>query len=108
MLKYKGYTGHVEYDDTARLFHGEVLGLKDVITFQGTEVEQLERAFRDSVDDYLDFCHERGETPDKPYSGRLMLRLPPRLHREVHLQAQLEGKSLNQWISERIAHTLDP
>ena len=63
MLKHKGYIGHVEYDDTTRLFHGEVLGLKDVMTFQGTDVEQLERAFRDSVDDYLDFCHERGKNP---------------------------------------------
>lgn len=108
MLKYKGYLGHAEYDDEARLFHGEVLGLKDVITFQGTEVEQLEKAFRDSVDDYLDFCQQRGETPDKPYSGRLMLRLPSHLHRKVHLQAQREGKSLNQWIAEQIEHTLDP
>lgn len=108
MLKYKGYIGQVEYDDEARLFHGEVLGLKDVITFQGTEVEQLEQAFRDSVDDYLDFCKQRGEAPDKPYSGRLMLRLPAHLHRKVHRQAQLEGKSLNQWISEQIGHTLDP
>jgi len=107
MLKYKGYIGHAEYDDEARLFHGEVLGLKDVITFQGTEVEQLEQAFRDSVDDYLDFCQQRGETPDKPYSGRLMLRLPAQLHRKVHLQAQLEGKSLNQWIADQIEHTLD-
>jgi predicted HicB family RNase H-like nuclease len=107
MLNYKGYTGRVEYDDEARVFHGEVLGLTDVITFQGTDVEELERAFRDSVDDYLDFCRQRGEAPDKPYSGRLMLRLPSGLHREVHLQAQREGKSLNQWISERIAHTLD-
>lgn len=108
MLKYKGYIGHAEYDDEARLFHGEVLGLKDVITFQGTEVEQLEQAFRDSVDDYLDFCQQRGETPDKPYSGRLMLRLPAHIHRQVHLRAQREGKSLNQWISEQIEHTLDP
>lgn len=57
------------------MFHGEVIDLRDVITFQGTSVEELERAFQDSVDDYLEFCEERGEEPDKPFSGRLMLRL---------------------------------
>ncbi len=103
MLKYKGYTGHVEFDDEAGLFHGEVLDLKDVITFQGRSVEELERAFQESVDDYLAFCQERGEEPDKPFSGRLMLRLPPSLHRSVYVRAQREGKSLNQWITETLA-----
>ena len=103
MLKYKGYTGHVEFDDEAGLFHGEVLDLKDVITFQGRSVEELERAFQESVDDYLAFCQERGEEPDKPFSGRLMLRLPPSLHRSVYVRAQREGKSLNQWIAETLA-----
>ena len=106
MLRHKGYVGQVEYDAQAHLFHGEVLGLKDVITFQGTEVNELEQAFRDSVDDYLDFCQQRGESPEKPYSGRLILRLPPGLHRQAHLQAEAEGKSLNQWITDRIGRNL--
>ena len=103
MLRYKGYTGRVELDDEAGLFHGEVLDLRDVVTFQGKSVEELEAAFRDSVDDYLDFCAERGEEPDKPFTGRLMLRLAPELHRKAFVRAQREGKSLNQWISERVA-----
>jgi predicted HicB family RNase H-like nuclease len=102
MLKYKGYTGHVEFDDAAGLFHGEVLDLRDVITIQGKSVEELDQAFRDSIDDYLEFCQERDEEPDKPFSGRLMLRLPPPLHREVYLRARREGKSLNQWIAEKL------
>ena len=102
MLNYKGYTGHVEFDDEAGLFHGEVLDLKDVITFQGRSVEELEAAFQDSIEDYLAFCQERGEDPDKPFSGRLMLRLPPALHREVHVRAKREGKSLNQWIMDKL------
>ena len=65
MLKYKGYTGHVEFDDESGIFHGEVLDLRDVITFQGRSVEEIEQAFRDSIDDYLDFCQARGEEPDK-------------------------------------------
>ncbi len=103
MLNYKGYRGRVAFDDEAGLFHGEVLDLKDVITFQGKSVEELEHAFRDSIDDYLAFCQERGEEPDKPFSGRLMLRLPPALHREVYVQARREGKSLNQWIADKLA-----
>ncbi len=105
MLKYKGYTGYVEFDDEAGIFHGEVLDLRDVITFQGKSVEEIEQAFRDSVDDYLEFCEERREEPDKPFSGRLMLRLPPHLHRKAYVSARREGKSLNQWIAEKLERT---
>ncbi|WP_205703941.1 type II toxin-antitoxin system HicB family antitoxin [Candidatus Chloroploca sp. Khr17] len=103
MLQYKGYTGRVELDDEAGIFHGEVLDLRDVVTFQGRSVDELVQAFRDSIDDYLDFCKERGEEPDKPFTGRLMLRLPPELHRKAYVRAQREGKSLNQWISDKLA-----
>ena len=102
MLEYKGYKGHVEFDDEAGIFHGEVLGTRDVITFQGTSVQELKKEFRDSVEDYLEFCAERGEEPDKPFTGRLMLRLPPRLHRKLWVQARKENKSLNRLISERL------
>ncbi|WP_174714063.1 type II toxin-antitoxin system HicB family antitoxin [Candidatus Viridilinea mediisalina] len=103
MLQYKGYTGRVELDDEAGIFHGEVLDLRDVVTFQGKSVEELIQAFRDSIDDYLDFCTERGEEPNKPFTGRLMLRLSPELHRKAYVRAQREGKSLNQWISDKLA-----
>src|SRR5215216_7048408 len=102
VLEYKGYTGRVEFDDEAMLFQGEVIGLRDVVTFQGTSVEELEEAFRDSVDDYLEFCAERGEEPDKQFSGRFVLRLPPQLHRDIYVRAQREGKSLNLWIVEAL------
>lgn len=102
MMTYKGYSGHVEFDDEAGLFHGEVLDTRDVITFQGTSVEELTQAFRDSIDDYLEFCAKRGEEPDKPFSGRVMLRVPPALHRRAYAQARREGKSLNQWIVDKL------
>jgi predicted HicB family RNase H-like nuclease len=104
MLKYKGYTGQVELDSEAGVFHGEVLDTRDVITFEGTTVEELEQAFRDSIDDYLEFCHERGDEPDKPFSGRLMVRLSPELHRRLFIDARSSGKSLNQLISDRLTH----
>ncbi|MDZ7790737.1 MAG: type II toxin-antitoxin system HicB family antitoxin [Xanthomonadales bacterium] len=102
MLRYKGYVGRAEYDDEAGLFHGEVIGLRDVVTFQGRAVDELEAAFRESVEDYLEFCAERGEEPDQAFSGRLMLRLPPELHRKAYQGAKREGKSLNQWIGDKL------
>ena len=98
MLNYKGYTGRVQYDDEAGIFHGELLDTRDVVTFQGTTVNEIEQAFRDSVDDYLDFCGERGERPDKPFSGKFMLRLPTDLHHQLYLKAAQSGKSLNNWV----------
>jgi predicted HicB family RNase H-like nuclease len=105
MLKYKGYVGHVELDDEAGSLVGEVIGCRDVITFEGTSVQEVEEAFRDSIDDYLEMCAERGEEPDRPFTGRLTLRLPPDLHRELYSQAQRLGKSLNQLITDRLAAT---
>lgn len=103
MLEHRGYRGRVDFDDEAGILHGEVLDTRDVVTFQGTTVEEVEQAFRDSVDDYLEFCAERGEEPDRPFSGRLMVRLPAELHRRLYVEAKNAGKSLNQLISERLA-----
>jgi predicted HicB family RNase H-like nuclease len=76
-MKYKGYQGTVTYDDEAKIFHGEVIGLKDMITFQGTSVDDLEQAFKDSVDDYIKFCKKKKRVPEKPFSGNLLLRVSP-------------------------------
>jgi predicted HicB family RNase H-like nuclease len=102
VLEYKGYRGQVEFDDEAGLLHGEVLGVRDVVTFEGKSVEELEEAFRDSIDDYLEFCSEIGKNPDKPFSGNFQLRISPELHRDAWLQSQREGKSLNQWVADRL------
>src|ERR1700722_18405323 len=101
-MKYKGYHGKVNYDEEARLFHGEVVGLRDVITFQGTSVDELEQAFQDSVDEYLEFCKELGRPPEKPFSGKLILRLPPEIHERAAYQARSDGQSLNSWINKGI------
>jgi predicted HicB family RNase H-like nuclease len=102
MMEYKGYVGRVEFDDDAGLFHGEVVNTRDVITFQGATVKELRQAFHESVDDYLDFCRERGEEPEKPYSGQFVTRVTPDLHRKISLAASLSGKSLNAWIVEQL------
>jgi predicted HicB family RNase H-like nuclease len=105
-MKYKGYHGQVTYDEEAKLFHGEVVGLRDVITFQGTSVDELEQAFKDSVNEYLDFCKELGRDPEKPFSGKLMLRLPPEIHERAAYEARNSGVSLNAWLKHGIQHLL--
>lgn len=69
MMKYKDYTGNLEYDEEAKIFHGDVLGIKDVITFQGKSVNEMDQAFKDSVDDYLAVCKKRKEEPNSPFAG---------------------------------------
>jgi predicted HicB family RNase H-like nuclease len=103
MMEYRGYIGNVEFDDEANIFHGEVINLRDVVTFQGSTVIQLRKAFRDSVDDYLEFCAERGESPEKPYSGKFMVRVEPELHKAVAMHAKMEKKSLNAWVHDTLA-----
>lgn len=102
MMEYKGYIGHVEFDDEADILHGEVINTRDVITFQAKSVEELHQVFRESVDDYLEFCANRGESPDRPFSGKFSLRLDPELHRRLYLAAQTKKKSLNAWLTETL------
>ena len=102
MMEYKGYIGKVEFDEEAEIIHGEVINTRDVITFQGDSVAEVKKAFHESVDDYLEFCKTRGETPDKPFSGQFVTRIPPDLHRQVNVAAVLAGKSLNAWVAEQL------
>ena len=102
MMEYKGYVGKVEFDDEAGIFHGEVLDTRDVITFQGQSVGELKPAFQESIDDYLAFCKQRGEAPNKPFSGQFVTRVPPELHRQVTLAASISGESLNAWVVEQL------
>lgn len=102
MMEHKGYVGTAIFDDEANLFHGEVVNLRDVITFQGRTVDELRRAFQESVDDYLTFCAERGETPEKPLSGRFNLRISPELHARTVARARSEGLSLNAFVERAL------
>lgn len=101
-MKYKGYEGKVEFDEDAAIFHGEVINTRDVITFQGSSVRELQKAFRDSVDDYLEFCATRGEEPEKPFSGQFPVRVSPELHRAAALAARRRGESLNAFVEHAL------
>ena len=90
------------FDYDAQLLHREVVDTRDVVFFEATSVEELNKEFRFSIDDYLAMCAERGEDPDKPFSGRMPLRVRPELHRAAAAAAQADGKSLNAWLADTI------
>jgi predicted HicB family RNase H-like nuclease len=105
-MEYKGYLAHVEFDSEANIFHGEVINIRDVITFQGKSVDELHQAFIDSVEDYLEFCQERSETPEQPFSGRFTIRLSPEQHRQVILAAEKAGKDVESWVADVLTHAV--
>lgn len=102
MIEYRGYTGTFEYDPELELLAGHVIDLRDEIYFEGESVTELKSSMRRAVDHYLAVCGERGELPDRPFSGQLRLRMAPELHRSVVLAASAAGKSLNSWIVETL------
>jgi predicted HicB family RNase H-like nuclease len=101
-MEYDGYIGVIEVDEEANLLHGQVVNTRDVITFQGRNVKELRAALKESIDDYLEFCRKRGEEPEKPFSGKFMVRVDPSLHRELTLVAATEGKSVQSVVREAI------
>ena len=105
-MKYKGYTGKIEYDDEAEIFYGEVVGLRDVVTFRGSSVRELQKSFKESIDDYLAFCQKMKKEPDIPVSGRLILRMPPEIHSRASVIAKTEGRSLNTWVADAVREKL--
>jgi predicted HicB family RNase H-like nuclease len=101
-MKHKGYTATVVYDADDRVFHGRLDHIADVITFDGESVEELEVAFHNAVEQYLEFCAERGLTPEKPYSGKFVLRISPAQHEAIHRAAAAGSKSINTWVADAI------
>jgi predicted HicB family RNase H-like nuclease len=107
-MSYKGYTARIEFDERDDIFVGRVLGVRDIISFQGASVAELRTELHLAVDDYLADCAEQGISPDKPASGKIMLRIRPEVHAAATIATQAAGKSLNQWadeVFERAAHS---
>ncbi len=99
-MTHSGDTARIAFDERDNLFVGRILGLRSIISFHGETVAQLRREFAAAVKDYLRDCAEQGISPEKPASGKLLLRVPPDIHRRALVAAQAEGKSLNQWATE--------
>ncbi len=99
-MKHKGYTARIEFDERDNIFAGRVLGLRALISFHGETVAGLRATFEAAIEDFLLDCKEQGLKPEKPASGKLMLRVPPEVHGAALVAAQASGKSLNQWATE--------
>ncbi|MDQ2784152.1 MAG: type II toxin-antitoxin system HicB family antitoxin [Chloroflexota bacterium] len=102
-MSYKGYTGEVEYDAEAKILYGHVIDFDDVITFESERADEIEEEFHRSVDVYLDWCIARGKEPKKPFSGKLVLRIAPEVHRDAVIAATRGRKSLNRWLADVVA-----
>ena len=102
-MTYKGYKARIEFDPRDNIFVGRIWGIEDGISFHGATVRQLKEHFEAAINHYLADCKAAGRKPDKPASGKLMLRVPPELHAKAIIIARSSGKSLNQWASELLA-----
>jgi predicted HicB family RNase H-like nuclease len=103
-MTYQGYAAHIEYSDEDACFVGRIAGIRDIVGFHGESVAELRAAFEEAVDDYLETCQKVGRPPQKPYSGKLMLRVAPEIHAHAAMMAEAKGKSLNQWAAEVLAN----
>ena len=102
VLEYKGYRGSVEYSPADRCFFGKVYGIRALVTYEGNDVESIEREFRASVDEYLELCNKEGIVPEKEYSGVFQVRISPEAHRDLAAKAEIEGKKLNTIVAEAL------
>lgn len=101
-MNHRGYTARIEFDERDNIFVGRVLGLRTTISFHGETVKELRKQFAAAIDEFLRDCEQQGVRPEKPTSGRILLRIPPEVHGAALVAAQAAGKSLNQWATEVI------
>ena len=102
MLKHKDFYGSVDYSADDECFYGKVIGLTDLVTFEGDSVTALKQAFTEAVDDYLAMCEELGKIPEKTYKGSFNVRISPELHREAVVTASVKGLTLNAFVEKAI------
>lgn len=103
MMKYKGYRAAVRFDEDDMLFAGRIAGIDDIVGFHADTTDGLKAAFEEAVDDYLESCRAIGKRPEKAYSGKVMLRMDPRVHANAVLAAELAGQSLNEFSEAALA-----
>ena len=105
-MSYKGYSARIDYDDEDGIFVGRIAGIRDGVSFHADSVAELREAFHEAVEDYLETCARIGKEPQKAFSGQMMFRVKPELHRRAVVAAELAGKSLNQWAEEVIGRAV--
>jgi predicted HicB family RNase H-like nuclease len=102
-IEYKGYYGSVHFNDEELIFHGKIEFIRALVTYEAVDARGLLKAFKESVDEYLELCEEQNLVPEKPFKGSLNVRLGPELHRRVAIAAEQNKSTINKFI----AHTLN-
>ena len=102
-MTYRGYAARIDYDADDRIFTGRLAGIADIAVFHGASVDELETAFHELVDHYLEVSARTGRPAQKPYSGKLSLRIDPEVHASMAVAAELAGSSINQWAAKVLA-----
>jgi len=106
LMSVDGYQARIEYNPETDQFRGEILGLNGGADFYGSNPEELRKEFRHSLAVFLEVCREQGLEPRKQYSGKFNLRIPPELHEQLSLEAEIQGKSLNALALEALENSL--
>ena len=107
IIEYKEFIGSVNYSDTDECFYGKIEGINDLVTFEGSSVKELKRAFKNAVDDYLELCREAGKEPYRSVKGSFNIRIEPKLHYDAIYTAFKKGISLNQFVADAIKKNID-
>lgn len=105
-IHYRDYIGSIEFSEEDEVFHGKVIGIKNMISFEGDSVKTLIKDFHNAVDEYLEFCEKSGKQPEKPFKGSFNVRIQPELHRKAVLTASALGLSLNAFVEDAIRHNV--
>ena len=105
-MRYRGYTARIDFESKDEIFIGRLLGMSESIVFHGASVEELRNDFAFAVDHYLAECTRMGKDPEKPASGKLLLRLPVDVHSAAIVAAAAAGKSLNQWVTDALTEAV--
>ena len=106
MLEYKGYIAKIDFNDDDEYLHGEVINIRDIVTFKGKTSKELKREFKQSIECYIAFCKKKNKDPEKPFSGKFIVRIPPDLHRELYTSAKMHGISLNKYIAMTLENSI--
>ena len=105
-LEHKGYNGSVLYSAEDKLLHGRIVGIRDMVSFEGTDVRSLEKNFKAAVEEYLAFCKAEHKTPDTPFKGSFNVRVGPDLHKRAVLFAEEHRKKLNAVVNDALEEYL--
>lgn len=106
ILEYKGYYASLHFSSEDEVFYGKLLGIDDLVNFEGASVKELKKSFKEAVDDYLETCEALGKEPNKTYKGSFNVRIPTDLHKEAAIFASINNISLNDFVRTAINYAL--